>query len=335
MHHYAKWGKGGRLSVSRSLREVPFSGHKVKLKHNPDNPFTTGKTMKTDLPNQGKIAVFLEMVKFPHTIFALPFALLAALLAAGGLPSVSQLFWIIVAMAGARTGAMGANRLLDAEIDARNPRTRDRALPAGLIDKRQVLLLVVISYAIFIFAAAMLNRLCFILAPFVVIILTGYSLAKRYTEMTHFILGFCLALAPIGAWIAITGSLAPTPLLLGAAVGCWVSGFDLLYALQDIDFDRAHELHSIPARIGITETLKLARRLHLVMLVLLLIVWLLNPLLNWFFLVGWLAVAALLHYEHGLVSPDDLSRVDTAFFTVNGWISLTLLIIAAIDIFAG
>jgi 4-hydroxybenzoate polyprenyltransferase len=204
-----------------------------------------------------------------------------------------------------------------------------------LIDKRQVLLLVIISYALFIFAAARLNQLCFILAPYIVMILTGYSLAKRYTAATHYILGFCLALAPLGAWIAITGSLALTPLLLGAAVGCWVSGFDLLYALQDIEFDQQAGLHSIPARIGIPATLQLARRLHLAMLGLLFLVWLASPLLNWLFLLGLLAVAALLHYEHGLVSPEDLSRIDTAFFTVNGYISLTLFIITAIDIFAG
>ena len=151
--------------------------------------------MNFSLPAKEKVSVFLTMVKFSHTIFALPFALMAALLAAKGLPSLGQLFWIIIAMAGARTGAMGANRLLDAEIDARNPRTQNRALPAGLIDKRQVLLLVIISYALFIFAAARLNQLCFILAPYIVMILTGYSLAKRYTAATHYILGFCLALA--------------------------------------------------------------------------------------------------------------------------------------------
>jgi 4-hydroxybenzoate polyprenyltransferase len=230
---------------------------------------------------------------------------------------------------------MGANRLLDAEFDARNPRTQNRALPAGLIDRRQVLLLVLVSYAIFILAALMLNPLCFHLAPYIVMILTGYSLAKRYTIYTHYILGFCLALAPVGAWLAVRGSLALTPVILGLAVACWVSGFDLLYSLQDIDFDRKEGLHSIPAAIGIEKTLGLARKLHLGMLAALLLVWILTPGLGWLFLAALVVVAALLHYEHALLSPNDLSNIDTAFFTVNGYVSLTLFIIAAIDIFAG
>jgi 4-hydroxybenzoate polyprenyltransferase len=287
------------------------------------------------LPARERIATFLEMVKFSHTIFALPFALLAALLAANGLPSPGQLFWIIIAMAGARTGAMGANRLLDKEIDARNPRTRERALPAGRIETRQAFLLTLASYLVFIFAAYMLNPLCFHLAPYIIIILTGYSLAKRYTVYTHYILGFCLALAPIGAWIAVAGSLALTPVILGLAVACWVSGFDLLYSLQDIEFDRSEGLYSIPAAIGVEKTLALARRLHLGMLAGLFLVWLLSPGLGWLFFLALVIVAALLHYEHGLLSPDDLSNIDIAFFTINGWISLTLFIIAAIDIFAG
>ncbi len=284
---------------------------------------------------QPRIRTFLEMVKFSHTIFALPFALLAALLAADGLPSLWKILWIIIAMAGARTGAMGANRLLDAKIDARNPRTKDRALPAGLIDTRQALLLTCASYLIFIFAAAMLNSLCLHLAPYVIMLLTAYSAAKRYTIYTHYILGFCLGLAPIGAWIAITGSLALTPLVLGFAVGCWVSGFDLLYSLQDIDFDQQEGLHSIPATIGIEQTLTLARKLHLGMFGALFFVYLAAPSLGWLFLLALLVVAALLHYEHELLSPTDLTKIDTAFFTVNGYISITLFVVAAIDIFVG
>ena len=291
--------------------------------------------MNLTLPSRERIATFLEMVKFSHTIFALPFALLAALLAANGLPGFGQLFWIIVAMAGARTGAMGANRLLDADIDARNPRTRERALPAGRIEKRQAFLLTGISYLVFIFAAYMLNPVCFHLAPYIIMILTGYSLAKRYTVYTHYILGFCLALAPVGAWLAVTGSLALTPIILGLAVACWVSGFDLLYSLQDIEFDRRENLYSIPAAIGVEKTLALARRLHLGMLAGLFLVWLLSPGLGWLFFLALVVVAALLHYEHGLLSPDDLSKIDVAFFTINGYISLTLFIVAAIDIFAG
>ncbi len=287
-------------------------------------------------PNpQPRIRTFLEMVKFSHTVFALPFALLAALLAAGGLPSLWKILWIIIAMAGARTGAMGANRLLDAKIDARNPRTKDRALPAGLIGTRQALLLTGLSYLIFIFAAAMLNSFCLHLAPYVIILLTAYSVAKRFTIYTHYILGFCLGMAPIGAWIAITGSLTLTPLVLGFAVGCWVSGFDLLYSLQDIEFDKEEGLHSIPATIGIEQTLTLARKLHLGMLGALLFVYLASPSLGWLFLLALLAIAALLHYEHGLLSPTNLMKIDTAFFTVNGYISVTLFIVATLDIFAG
>jgi len=284
---------------------------------------------------QQRIRTFLEMVKFSHTIFALPFALMAALLAADGLPSLWKIFWIIIAMAGARTGAMGANRLLDAKFDAHNPRTQMRALPAGLIETKQVLALTVVSYLFFIFAAGMLNSFCLHLAPYIIMLLTGYSLAKRYTSYTHYILGLCLGLAPVGAWIAVTGSLALTPLVLGFAVGCWVCGFDLLYSLQDVEFDQAEGLHSIPANIGIEATLALARKLHLGMLGALFLVWLFSASLGWFFLLALLAVAALLHYEHELLSPTDLSKIDTAFFTVNGYISITIFVVAALDILAG
>lgn len=291
--------------------------------------------METPTNNQPRIRTFLEMVKFSHTIFALPFALMAALLAANGMPSLWKILWIIIAMAGARTGAMGANRLLDAKIDARNPRTKDRALPAGLIDTQQALLMTCASYLVFIFAAAMLNPLCLHLAPYIIMLLTAYSVAKRFTIYTHYILGFCLGLAPLGAWIAVSGSLALTPLVLGFAVGCWVSGFDLLYSLQDIEFDQQEGLYSIPASIGIVETLALARKLHLGMLGALFFVYLLAPGLGWFFLLALLVVAALLHYEHEILSPTDLSKIDTAFFTVNGYISITLFVVAALDIFAG
>ncbi len=291
--------------------------------------------MNTQPDTQQRIRTFLEMVKFSHTIFALPFALMAALLAADGMPSLWKIFWIIIAMAGARTGAMGANRLLDARLDALNPRTKDRALPAGLIETKHALGLTIISYLVFIFAAAMLNSFCFHLAPYIIIVLTAYSVAKRYTSYTHYILGFCLGLAPIGAWIAVTGSLAFTPLVLGFAVGCWVSGFDLLYSLQDIEFDKTEGLYSIPAKIGVEATLALARKLHLGMLGALFLVYLFAGSLGWLFLLALIVVAALLHYEHELLNPNDLSKIDTAFFTINGYISITLFVIAALDIFAG
>jgi len=291
--------------------------------------------MQTQTGLQYRIRTFLEMVKFSHTIFALPFALMAALLAADGMPSIWKIFWIIIAMAGARTGAMGANRLLDAKFDARNPRTQNRALPAGLIETREALYLTLSSYAIFIFAAAMLNSFCLHLAPYIIMLLTAYSVAKRYTTYTHYILGICLGLAPVGAWIAVTGSLALTPLVLGFAVGCWVSGFDLLYSLQDIEFDQAEGLYSIPAAIGVEATLALARKLHLGMLGALFLVYLFSASLGWLFLGALIVVAILLHYEHELLSPTDLSKIDTSFFTINGYISITIFVIAALDIFAG
>ncbi|MBN2332024.1 MAG: UbiA family prenyltransferase [Deltaproteobacteria bacterium] len=279
-----------------------------------------------------RLQVFLELVKFSHTIFALPFALMGALLAAGGLPAGGQLCWIIIAMVGARTGAMGTNRLLDYRIDALNPRTKNRPLPAGQVGLCQVLLLIIGSYGIFVLAASQLNHLCFMLSPYVIIILSAYSLAKRYTVYTHYILGFSLGISPIGAWIAVTGSLALPPIFLGLAVLCWVTGFDLLYALQDITFDQKTGLFSLPAKIGVDATLLLAKRLHLIMLALLLLVFLASPHVGWLYLVGLLLVAGLLHHEHQLLSPTDLSRIDAAFFTVNGYISISLFVVTAIDV---
>ncbi len=280
--------------------------------------------------NQGK--VYLELVKFPHTIFALPFAFMGALLAAGGMPTASQLLWILIAMVGARTGAMGCNRLLDYKVDSLNPRTKDRPLPAGQVNVWQVSLLILISYGLFVFAASRLNHLCFILSPYVVIILSLYSLAKRFTSYTHYILGFSLGMSPIGAWLAVSGSLSWTPVFLGLAVLCWVSGFDLLYALQDIEFDRETGLFSLPVKLGIPATLKLAKRLHLIMLGLLFLLFLASPFLGWLYLLGLFIAAALLHYEHQLISADDLSRIDAAFFTMNGYLSVSLFLITAFDV---
>jgi len=282
------------------------------------------------LCNQGK--VYLELVKFSHTIFALPFAFMGALLAAGGMPTASQLFWILIAMVGARTGAMSCNRLLDFKIDSQNPRTKDRPLPAGQVNVWQVSLLILISYGLFIFAASRLNHICFILSPYVVIILSLYSLAKRFTSYTHYILGFSLGMSPIGAWLAVSGSLSWPPVFLGLAVLCWVSGFDLLYALQDIEFDRKTGLFSLPLKLGIPATLTLAKRLHLIILGLLFLVFLASPFLGWLYLLGLFMAAILLHYEHQLISADDLSKIDAAFFTINGYLSVSLFLITALDV---
>lgn len=257
---------------------------------------------------------------------------MGALLAAGGMPTAKQLFWILIAMVGARTGAMSCNRLLDYRVDSLNPRTKNRPLPAGQVNVWQVSLLILLSYGLFIFAAGRLNHICFILSPFVVIILSIYSLAKRFTSYTHYILGFSLGMSPVGAWLAVSGSLSWTPVFLGLAVLCWVSGFDLLYALQDIEFDREAGLFSLPVKIGIPATLTLAKRLHLIMLGMLFLVFLSSPFLGWLYVVGLFIAAILLHYEHQLLSADDLSRIDAAFFTMNGYLSVSLFLITTADV---
>jgi 4-hydroxybenzoate polyprenyltransferase len=278
-----------------------------------------------------KITVFLEMIKFSHTIFALPFALTGALLAAGGLPAGPQIFWIILAMVGARTAAMGLNRLIDADIDARNPRTAGRAIPAGLIGKGMTLAFICASLALLLVAAARLNPLCLKLAPLAVFFLVLYSYCKRFTALAHVVLGICLAAAPIGAWIAIRGSIDVPALLLGGIVIFWVAGFDILYALQDLDFDRTAGLHSIPVALGVNGSLWTARLFHLAMLVLL--VWLFTSMqLGGFFLAGIVSAAAMLAYEHWLLRSGDLTKLDAAFFNMNGYISVAILVFTVADV---
>ena len=273
----------------------------------------------------------LEMIKVEHSVFALPFALIGALLAARGLPTWHQLFWIVMAMIGARSAAMSFNRLVDRRIDAANPRTSGRALPAGLLSLEFVVLFTVASSALLIFAAAQLNQLAFLLSPLALIIVFAYSYMKRFTLLSHLVLGFCLGIAPAAAWIAVRGTLDPVILLLTGAVTLWTAGFDVLYACQDADFDRRAGLHSIPQRLGIAAALRMAMLLHALMLIMLL--WLalvsqLGPLA----LLGLAVVAALLVYEHTLVKPHDLSKLDAAFFTTNGWIGVLLLAFWGADI---
>ena len=289
------------------------------------------------VPNSGlfgRIRIFLEMIKFSHTVFALPFALTGAVLAAQGLPSLSQAFWIMMAMVGARTAAMGLNRLIDAEIDARNPRTSGRAIPAGLLGKGTVGFFVVLSVLLLLFAAARLNPLCFRLSPVALFFLALYSYCKRFTSLAHVVLGLCLGAAPVGAWIAVRGSVDLPVVLLGLAVLFWVAGFDILYALQDLEFDRQAGLHSIPVRLGVTGSLRLARFFSLVMVALLLAVYFLLPV-GGFFLAGILLASLLLIYEHWLLRNGDLDRLDMAFFTMNGYISIIIFIATLIDVFAG
>lgn len=279
----------------------------------------------------GRIKIFMEMIKFSHTIFALPFAFTGAVLGARGLPSAYQAFWILMAMIGARTAAMSLNRLIDAEIDGRNPRTSGRALPAGLLGKGMVTLFALTSLGLMLFAARMLNPLCLYLSPIAVFFLMLYSYCKRFTALAHVVLGLCLAAAPLGAWIAITGTMAITPLLLAMAVLLWVAGFDILYALQDLEFDRANGLHSIPVRLGVRGSLWTARLFHLATLAFLaalMVVAQLGP----FYLTGLLLTAAMLAYEHWLLRGGDLHKLDAAFFNMNGYISVTVFCFTLADV---
>ncbi len=269
----------------------------------------------------GRVASYARMIKFSHSVFALPFALSSAALAAREGFRWSQLFWILVAMVGARSAAMGFNRLADQALDARNPRTASRELPRGVLSRAEVWGFVLLSAVALVLAAAMLNPLCLALSPLALLIVFGYSYTKRFTPASHLVLGLSLGIAPVGAWLAIRGAFAPPPLILAGAVLLWVAGFDTIYSCQDADFDRAAGLHSLPARLGVARALVLARVFHLGAVVLLASVFLTAPL-HVLYLVGILAVAALLAYEHSLVKADDLSKVDAAFFTVNGWISL-------------
>jgi 4-hydroxybenzoate polyprenyltransferase len=278
-----------------------------------------------------RIKIFLEMIKFPHTVFALPFAFTGAIMAAKGLPGASQVFWIIMAMVGARTAAMGLNRLIDAEIDGRNPRTSGRAIPAGLLGTGSVAFFVAISAVLFVFASFRLNLLCFYLSLPILALLALYSYCKRFTSLSHLVLGACLAAAPVGAWIAVTGTLEVTAILLGVGVLFWVAGFDILYALQDLDFDRSAGLFSIPAKLGITGSLRMARLFHLILPAVLIALFFMLGL-GALFLCGVLAAALMLGYEHWLLRDADLTRLDNAFFTMNGYISLAIFIFTLGDV---
>ena len=271
------------------------------------------------------------MIKFEHTVFALPFALMAAMLAAGGVPSWPVLLWILLAMVGARSSAMAFNRLVDYEFDRRNPRTASRALPAGLLTPVQVWLFVLATTALFFLAAWRLNPLALALSPVALAVIWGYSFTKRFTSLCHVFLGLAIGIAPSAAWIAVRGSLDWAPVLLTAAVVLWVGGFDVIYACQDVEFDRSTGLRSLPARLGIGRALALSRLMHVATVLLLLALPQLAPL-GVVYYAGVAVVAALLAYEHSLVKPHDLSRVNAAFFTVNGFVSIGLLLFTAADL---
>jgi 4-hydroxybenzoate polyprenyltransferase len=275
----------------------------------------------------------LEMIKFSHTVFAFPFALMGVVLASlesGVLPTIGQIFWICVAMVGARSGAMGINRIIDAKIDAENPRTAGRHIPTGEVSLKEAWLFVLGSFVLLLFAAWMLNPLCFYLSPVVLFFLVFYPFAKHFTVFAHIVLGICLSAAPIGAWIALRGDVRWPIVVLGLAILFWVAGFDIFYALQDLEFDREKGLYSIPAKLGEERALTLVKVFHVVMVALLLLV-MLGTQLGWIYLLGVLVVAGLLAYEHMLVKPDDLSRLDAAFFTMNGYISVTIFAFTLLD----
>jgi 4-hydroxybenzoate polyprenyltransferase len=279
---------------------------------------------------------FMELIKFEHTVFALPFAYLGMLLAAGGFPTLSEFLLITVAMAAARTVAMGTNRLADRWIDARNPRTANRPIISGTISSRTVWAGTLIAALVLILAAWALGPLPFRLLPGAFLFLVGYSFSKRFTWLSHFILGFTDGLAPMGAWAAIRGSIftaedLPAWLLL-AIVTLWIGGFDLIYACQDVDFDRKEGLHSIPARFGIPFALGLSTVTHF--LTMLLLIWLgVLTGLGWPYWIGLVLVAVLLAWEHLLVHPDDLSRINLAFFNINSYISITLFLSILLSIY--
>ena len=272
------------------------------------------------------VHVTLEMIKIEHTLFALPFALLGAGLAAHGVPTAMQIIWITLAMVGARSTAMAFNRIADRDYDERNPRTSMRAIPAGLLSVGFVWIFTITAAILFLVAAAMLNRLTLMLAPVALASIILYSFTKRWTLLSHIVLGWCLSIAPTGAWIAVRGAIdSPIPLFLSLLVLLWTAGFDVLYACQDYDFDRRAGLHSIPARFGIGNSLWIARLLHVgAFAALLALYWFARP--GPLALVGVFATGALLVYQHSLVRADDLSRLNAAFFTANAFVSVILLI---------
>mgnify|MGYP003593672347 FL=1 len=273
-----------------------------------------------------KLKTTLEMIKFEHTLFALPFAFMGAILAANGFPSWRQVLWITVAMVGARSAAMTFNRIIDRDIDAKNPRTAGREIPSGKLSVGFAWIFLYVSIGLFLLASYSLNWLTFALSPVALIVVLGYSYAKRFTVFAHLLLGLALAIAPSAAWIAVRGSLDnELPILLSLLVLMWTAGFDVMYACQDFEFDRKSGLHSIPARFGIANSLWIARLFHLQAFIVLVILYLVSSL-GWLALAGVGAVAVLLLYQHTLVRANDLSRMNAAFFTTNAFVSVILLL---------
>ena len=282
-----------------------------------------------------KLKTTLEMIKFEHTLFALPFAFLGAVLAADGLPTVRQIVWITVAMFGARSAAMTFNRIIDRRFDAENPRTANRELPSGRLSVNFAWTFFIVSVALFELAAYSLNWLTLALSPIALVSILGYSYAKRYTSFAHLILGWSLAISPTAAWISVRGEFdSEVPLLLSLLVMMWTAGFDVLYACQDFEFDRKNGLRSIPARFGIKNSLWIARLFHAQAFVVLILLYLITEL-GWLALAGVVAVGALMIYQHTLVKPNDLSKMNAAFFTTNAFVSVILLLTFGGAVFLG
>ncbi|AOM82802.1 UbiA-like polyprenyltransferase [Salisediminibacterium beveridgei] len=282
-----------------------------------------------------KLRVILEMIKFEHTIFALPFAFLGAVLGSliieGNWPSLMEWVWITLAMIGARSAAMALNRLIDAQIDLDNPRTKTRAIPAGLLSKLETLVFIGVSFAVLFIAAFQLNMLAVYLLPVAVFFLVFYSYTKRFTWLCHVFLGMTIGLAPLGGWVGATGTLTWEAFILFIAVALWTAGFDVIYATQDAEYDKEVNLNSIPSRFGIVKALLMAKGFHLISFTAMISLFFIAPL-SWIYLLGVLIVGGIMFYEHSLVSSDDLSRVNVAFFTMNGIISVIMLVFSIGDL---
>ncbi|MFO0795602.1 MAG: UbiA-like polyprenyltransferase [Candidatus Brocadiaceae bacterium] len=279
-----------------------------------------------------KISSILDLIKFPHTIFSFPFAIISAFLAAGGMPGMAQLLLILGALVTARSAAMSFNRLVDTAYDIHNPRTAYRVTLIEKIGRKNVVLFTFVCVALFVVCAWLLNWLAFYLSPLVIVIIFGYSYTKRFTHFSHFVLGTALALSPIGAWVGIRGSFTMTPFLLALAVVLWTAGFDIIYACQDLEHDMRLSLYSIPKKLGIQGALVVSGVLHLLMVLVLALLPHYTDLSIIYF-IGVFIVAGLLFYEHSLVKPGDLSKINTAFFTINGIISMGFMVVTIIDIF--
>lgn len=276
---------------------------------------------------------YLSFVKFEHTIFALPFALISLLVASDGRPRPSTLLWVLVAMVGARSAAMAFNRLADRAIDAANPRTADRHLPAGTIPVAGAVAFTLVSATLLVVAAWRLNPLCLMLSPAALLVTLGYSYTKRFTALSHLVLGLGLGIAPVGAWLAVTGAFAPFPLWLAAAVMFWVAGFDTIYACQDVDYDRRVGLHSLAARLGTPRALVLSRVFHVLAIACMAAAFRRAESLGLVSLLGVGVMAALLAWEQSLVRDGDLRRLDRAFFEINSWVGMALLAVVLLDLY--